>query len=204
MPVQDEALRQEFGLVHTEDSGARLLVSDDRFGETARRVGAPAVVSAGEELEGGLASASDAPLPLDGPAGGTMIYTSGTTGRPKGVKRTRPANLGAALETQKALGGAIGLDGSGPHLITGPMYHAAPLLFAVYDQAAGAPLVILPRWDAEACLEVLRRVLDALDGARIAYCHWKSNEHVGPAARGETDLDILVDRQQAEYAEADH
>jgi len=28
----------------------------------------------------------------------------------------------------------------------------------------------------------------------IEYCHWKSNEHLGPATRGETDLDVLVDR----------
>ena len=82
------------------DPGSRLLGSDARFGEAARRVGAPTGVSAGEELEGCLAAARDEPLPLDGPAGGTMIYTSGTTGRPKGVKRTRPADLGAALELQ--------------------------------------------------------------------------------------------------------
>jgi len=113
------------------------------------------VVLAGAELDGLLARVSDAPLDPAGPAGGNMIYTSGTTGRPKGVKRTRPTHLGAALENLERLGRNIGLDGSGPHLITGPMYHAAPLMFAIYDNAGGAPIVILPRWDEHEALRVL-------------------------------------------------
>jgi long-chain acyl-CoA synthetase len=67
----------------------------------------------------------------------------------------------ADLET---LGRNIGLDGSGPHLVTGPMYHAAPLMFAIYDNANGAPIVILPRFDeAEA--------LDVIEGREIAHTH---------------------------------
>jgi long-chain acyl-CoA synthetase len=95
-------------------------------------------------------------MPLDGPAGGSMIYTSGTTGRPKGVKRRRPATLGAALDAQRRAGRALGLDGSGPHLVTGPLYHAAPLGFAVYDLLCGAPLRIMPRWDEREALALLR------------------------------------------------
>ena len=85
-----------------------------------------------------------------------MIYTSGTTGRPKGVRRFRPPTLGESLDTQRAAGGAIGLNGTGPHLVTGPCYHAAPLMFAVYDQLCGAPVVIMPRWDETQALELLR------------------------------------------------
>jgi long-chain acyl-CoA synthetase len=138
------------------DSGARLLLCDERFEATAREAGAPALLRAGDELDGALASASDAPLDPGGPAGGTMIYTSGTTGRPKGVKRTRPPTLAALLEGASTRGAALGLDGSGTHLVTGPLYHAAPLLFAVYDNANGAPLVIMPRWDAQAALDLIR------------------------------------------------
>jgi long-chain acyl-CoA synthetase len=36
--------------------------------------------------------------------------------------------------------------------VTGPLYHAAPLMFAVYDQACGAPILILPRWDEREAL----------------------------------------------------
>jgi len=85
-----------------------------------------------------------------------MIYTSGTTGRPKGVRRHRPPTLASALEVQAAGGARIGLTGEGPHLITGPCYHAAPLMFAVYDQMNGAPIVILPAWNDSRALALLQ------------------------------------------------
>ncbi len=137
------------------DSGARLVFTDERFDALAREAGAPRAARAGAELERALAGASDAPPDLAGPPGGTMIYTSGTTGRPKGVRRAPPPTLGEALAQQRALGRRIGLDGSGPHLVTGPLYHAAPLLFAVYDQASGAPVIVMPRWDDRAALAAL-------------------------------------------------
>ena len=84
-----------------------------------------------------------------------MIYTSGTTGRPKGVRRARPERLDAALEQFRAGARALGLDGSGPHLVTGPIYHAAPGMLAIYDQMNGAPLVIMPRWDEREALALL-------------------------------------------------
>jgi long-chain acyl-CoA synthetase len=61
-------------------------------------------------------------------------------------------------------GRTLGLDGSGPHLVTGPLYHAAPLLFAVYDLIAGAPMVVMQRWDAARTLEMIER-------QRIAHTH---------------------------------
>jgi long-chain acyl-CoA synthetase len=137
------------------DSGARLVLADARFAALAREAGARELLLAGDELERALVAASDAPPDLGGPAGATMIYTSGTTGRPKGVRRAQPATLGEALAQQGALGRRLGLDGAGPHLVTGPLYHAAPLLFAIYDQANGAPIVVLPRWDDRAALVAL-------------------------------------------------
>lgn len=143
------------------DSGARVLVTDDRFAPIARRVAARhpgiSVIEAGEELDRLLDGVRPGPIALDGPAGGNMIYTSGTTGKPKGVKRARPASLGAALEGHVRYGRSIGLDGAGPHLLTGPMYHAAPLMFAVYDNANGAPLLVMPRWDEREALELIMR-----------------------------------------------
>jgi len=161
-PINGHLARDEIAYI-VEDSGAKLVFTDEAHAEVAQEAhagvarggGAPAFVTVGEPLEAALASASDAPLPLDGPPGSTMIYTSGTTGRPKGVKRTRRPSLGEALEAQSQLGRRYGLDGRGPHLVTGPLYHAAPLLFALYDQANGAPLVILPRWDERAALRAI-------------------------------------------------
>ena len=88
-------------------------------------------------------------------AGGTMLYTSGTTGRPKGVKRAKPATLGEAISKMKSGGKLFGLSGTGPHLVTGPLYHAAPMLFALYDMLNGAPVVIMPKWDISVFLETV-------------------------------------------------
>jgi thymidylate kinase len=46
-------------------------------------------------------------------------------------------------------------------------------------------------------LGVVRELCRRLQDAGVAYCHWKSNEHLRPAALGETDLDLLVERQSA-------
>jgi long-chain acyl-CoA synthetase len=156
-PINWHLSRDEIEYV-VADSGARLLFSDAHHAEVAREVsaaGAAQVLLAGDDLDAVLAAASDQPLDPAGPAGGNMIYTSGTTGRPKGVKRARPATLAAGLANLETLGRNIGLDGSGPHLVTGPMYHAAPLMFAIYDNANGAPIVILPRWDEAHALDVI-------------------------------------------------
>jgi acyl-CoA synthetase (AMP-forming)/AMP-acid ligase II len=118
------------------DSGARVVFADEEHGPAAREAGAPQLILAGTELDGALAAASDAPLPLDGPGGATMIYTSGTSGKPKGVKRGRTGTVAQALAGGRAYGRSLGLDGAGPHLVTGPLYHAAPLL---YCAAPGAP-----------------------------------------------------------------
>jgi len=159
-PINWHLAEEEIAYV-VGDSGTRLLVTDDRFAPLARRVAAMhpgvRVLEAGPELDGILDAVHPWPIDPAGPAGGNMIYTSGTTGRPKGVKRARPASVGAALEGFVRYGRSIGLDGSGPHLITGPMYHAAPLMFAVYDNASGAPILILPRWDDREALEILVR-----------------------------------------------
>jgi long-chain acyl-CoA synthetase len=162
-PINWHLTEEEIDYV-VADSGSRLLVSDDLHGDLARRVSArrtkgPAVpvVTVGQELDGILDALTPRPLDLDGPAGGNMIYTSGTTGRPKGVKRALPPSLGATLAQHGRTGQAIGLDGSGPHLITGPMYHAAPLMFAVYDNANGAPILIMQRWDESEALDWIER-----------------------------------------------
>jgi len=140
------------------DSGARVVFTDAHYRETAKQVaGRARVIEAGDEWDAHLAQASNAPIDLTGPSGGNMIYTSGTTGRPKGVKRARQPDVQAALDFLSTYGNHVGLDGSGPHLITGPMYHAAPLMFSIYDNANGAPIIIMPRWDEREALDIIVR-----------------------------------------------
>ena len=153
-PVNWHLTTEEIAYV-VRDSGARVLFTDAEHEAAARASGCPVVLCVGDELERALAGVSDAPMPLDGPAGGNMIYTSGTTGRPKGVQRRRPPTLRQALEGQVAYARSIACDGSGPHLVTGPLYHAAPLMFAIYDQACGAPILVLPRGDERAALRAI-------------------------------------------------
>jgi long-chain acyl-CoA synthetase len=152
-PINWHLLADEIAHV-VRDSGARFVFADAAHAEIARAAGASQVILL-DDLERALDSASDAPMDPSGPSGGPMIYTSGTTGRPKGVRRARPAMLDATLEQLRAGARAVGLDGSGPHLVTGPCYHAAPGMFAVYDQMNGAPLVLMPRWDERRALALL-------------------------------------------------
>jgi long-chain acyl-CoA synthetase len=167
-PINHHLTAEEIAYI-IEDSGAHVVFTDAEHEAVARAAIGPSseppeILVAGASLERAIASASDEPLPDDGPPGATMIYTSGTTGRPKGVKRARAATVREALSAAVAAGLTLGLDGSGPHLVTGPLYHAAPLLFAVYDMFAGAPVVLMPRWDPH-------RTLDLIEERGIRHTH---------------------------------
>ncbi|MBB83175.1 MAG: acyl-CoA synthetase [Deltaproteobacteria bacterium] len=155
-PINWHLAEEEIEYV-VDDSGSRLIFTDARYADAANRIASTRpnvrVIEVGEELDGILDDVTPGLLDLDAPGGGNMIYTSGTTGRPKGVKRAAPRTVGDALVGLGGIGAPIGLDGAGPHLITGPMYHAAPLMFAIYDNANGAPIHIMKRWDGSACLE---------------------------------------------------
>jgi long-chain acyl-CoA synthetase len=153
-PVSKHLTAEEIAYVLT-DSGARVTLTDPAHEATVRAAARGQVVLVGDELEGLIDAAPDAPIDLSGPAGATMLYTSGTTGHPKGVKRKRPADVATALAGQEQYGHAIHLGGQGPHVVTGPLYHAAPLLFAVYDMQNGAPVVVMPRWDERQFLELV-------------------------------------------------
>ena len=95
---------------------------------------------------------------IDDPVIGTqMLYTSGTTGRPKGVhRRTTPASALAAVNF-------CGYDEDyetsvDAHLVTGPLYHAAPLAFSVaVPFAYGVPLVVMDHWDPVESLRLIER-----------------------------------------------
>jgi thymidylate kinase len=50
-------------------------------------------------------------------------------------------------------------------------------------------------------LEQALRLFRDFDAAGVAYCHFKSNEHLEAGLAGETDLDVLVDRRHARSAQ---
>jgi acyl-CoA synthetase (AMP-forming)/AMP-acid ligase II len=108
-----------------------------------------------------LAGASPAEPPSDVAPLPNLMYTSGTTGRPKGVDLppTMFAGGGTIAEHVEALG-KNRFAAFGTHLVVGPMYHTGPLS-GVRLLAAGVPVVVLGRFDAEA-------VLHAIDTYRTA------------------------------------
>ncbi|HVT41801.1 MAG TPA: AMP-binding protein, partial [Acidimicrobiales bacterium] len=93
---------------------------------------------------------------IEDPVAGTqMLYTSGTTGRPKGVHREAAAV--SALATVNFCGydedWAHSLDA---HLLTGPLYHAAPLAFSVaVPYLYGVPVVLMDHWDPVEALRLI-------------------------------------------------
>ncbi len=93
---------------------------------------------------------------LDDPVLGTqMLYTSGTTGRPKGVHRDGAA--ASALAAVNFCGYDENWETSlDAHLVTGPLYHAAPLAFSVaVPFAYGVTLVIMEHWDPAEALHLI-------------------------------------------------
>ncbi|MEP6624846.1 MAG: AMP-binding protein [Acidimicrobiia bacterium] len=84
--------------------------------------------------------------------GAQMLYTSGTTGKPKGALRTT-TNAPIVF----ALLGELGFQmGNEVHITTGPMYHSGPLAFVSLNHSAGAPIVVLRRFDPEAWIDAVK------------------------------------------------
>jgi acyl-CoA synthetase (AMP-forming)/AMP-acid ligase II len=82
-----------------------------------------------------------------------ILYTSGSTGRPKGVPLTHAGQLWAiAYRTRLAADLAR-------HrlLVAAPYYHMNALCVSAFAVAAGASLVLLPRFEARAYLEAIPR-----------------------------------------------
>ena len=93
-----------------------------------------------------------------------LLYTSGTTGRPKGVRRSN-ADPDVGLRLAKRVRSAHGLEQRPVRaLLTGPLYHSAPNVYALNCTRVGQLLVLQPKFDAE---DVLRLV----DEHRLSHMH---------------------------------
>lgn len=100
--------------------------------------------------------------PWPGQASGSrssIIYTSGTTGRPKGVVR-EPAVGSMAKRVRDVVeyGYGIGEKDVIRAVVTGPMYHSVPNVYAKHAARTPGSLVILqPRFNAESLLALIER-----------------------------------------------
>ena len=104
-------------------------------------------------------------------AGSAMLYTSGTTGHPKGVRREpTTASPEESLASFLALITRFGIEvechveGDGVHLVTSPLYHAAPLHVALLALHLGHAVVLMDRFDA-------RRALQLIENNRVTWTH---------------------------------
>ncbi|QIX53500.1 acyl-CoA synthetase [Rhodococcus sp. DMU1] len=93
--------------------------------------------------------------------GREMLYSSGTTGRPKGVRKPMPDKHFGDPESapvQIARGFLrYGTPSDTVFLSPAPLYHAAPLVFAMSWHRLGATVVVMEKFDARQCLELIER-----------------------------------------------
>lgn len=92
-------------------------------------------------------------------AGQRMLYTSGTTGHPKGVRR--PLRSGPPEEHLGLLSERVRLYNvdhpDGVHLVTAPLYHAAPGAYALQSLHLGHTVVVDQGFEPARCLEQIER-----------------------------------------------
>ncbi|MEQ1806578.1 MAG: AMP-binding protein [Burkholderiaceae bacterium] len=160
-----------------QDCGAKIVVADAAFSALAQTLPATATapvqwlsirgaIDGYAPLEPLLADAS--PLPVaDEPPGALMMYTSGTTGAPKGVIRPLlPAHWRGTPPFAADLIALFGVGGTEVRYpSTAPLYHAAPLRFALAVTAGGGTVHVMEHFDAGAAL-------DLIETERITHSQW--------------------------------
>ncbi|MDQ3158507.1 MAG: AMP-binding protein [Actinomycetota bacterium] len=115
-------------------------------------VGPTLVVDDQNELES-LARGPSAEL-ADHPLARPMHMTSGTTGKPKGVWSgiLSPEHAGALVTEERDLWGFTDAD---VNLVVSPIYHSAPLRFAMGTLLAGGSVAVMDHFDAQRFVEAV-------------------------------------------------
>lgn len=147
------------------DADARLVIASDTLAGDLKEATAGLNVAAYSITgQGGLKAWSDARSafsadPLEDPQPGTdMLYSSGTTGRPKGVRPTLPDGALDAPTPLMTMGRDLyGMNADTLYLSTSPLYHAAPLRWAMTVHRFGGTVVIMSRFDAEQALALIEK-----------------------------------------------
>jgi fatty-acyl-CoA synthase len=133
------------------DSGAKVVLAHD---PALPRVLPPAQWEAGETASFTRTEGSD------------MLYTSGTTGRPKGVKRPLSgAPLGSDDRRVARARDLFAMDAGTVFLSPAPLYHAAPLRWAMTVLRMGGTVVAMQKFGAAEALALLEE-------HRVTHSQW--------------------------------
>jgi bile acid-coenzyme A ligase len=95
------------------------------------------------------AGLDDEPLPDATSPAWKAPTSGGSTGRPKLIVSGDPASLDDEARP------VLGIDPDGCLLMPGPLYHNGPIVWSCTALLAGAHVVVLPRFDAEATLAAI-------------------------------------------------
>jgi long-chain acyl-CoA synthetase len=152
-----------------DDSGARALIADAEYADTAAEAlketpgVAVRLVFGGDAAEGfesydDLLAEASPDEPADQAAGTYMFYTSGTTGRPKGVRSSSfVVGMPVAVHTAllAGLAGMLQIPDGGVCLVNAPLYHGGPFLFSMLPAYRGATLLMRRRFDPAEMLRLI-------------------------------------------------
>jgi len=103
-----------------------------------------------------LAEQPTEPL-ADQPCGHGMFYSSGTTGRPKGILFPLPDRQVTDDDPMIQPGSPLGLADGCVYLLPAPLYHTSPVVTGAMCHRYGGTVVVMERFDAEACLDAIDR-----------------------------------------------
>lgn len=160
-PINFHLKGEEIGYI-VDNCEAKAFIADASLGAPPAAVlehapGLKIALGCGGTLAGfadySAALADQEPTDIDDPSlGNRMLYTSGTTGRPKGVYKAQP--VPDAPQWEDTL--ANYQPGKDRVLVTGPAYHAAPLVIDILaGLSSGVGVVMMDKWDAEESLRLI-------------------------------------------------